>query len=76
VTGAGLPARSATSTCSGLAAAREFYVDAIGFETTPSDNRGALFVSAGGYHDHLAMNVWHSRGRARGRRASGWHRSP
>ncbi len=44
-----------------LDGAREFYVDALGFETTflyP----GALFVSAGGYHHHLAMNTWNSRG--------------
>ncbi|MCL3861694.1 VOC family protein [Actinotalea sp. K2] len=41
--------------------ARGFYVDTLGFETTfamPS----ALFVSAGGYHHHLAVNTWNSRG--------------
>jgi len=26
---------------------------------------GALFVSAGGYHHHLGLNVWNSRGGAR-----------
>lgn len=41
--------------------ARAFYVDALGFETTV-DYPGALFVSAGGYHHHLAMNVWNSAG--------------
>lgn len=45
-----------------LAAAKAFYVDAIGFEATLTDFPGALFVSAGGYHHHLAMNVWNSRG--------------
>jgi len=23
---------------------------------------GALFISAGGYHHHIGMNTWHSRG--------------
>lgn len=41
--------------------ARAFYVDALGFEVM-ADWHGALFVSAGGYHHHLAMNTWHSRG--------------
>ena len=41
--------------------ARTFYVDALGFEPT-ADLPGALFVSAGGYHHHLAVNVWNSRG--------------
>lgn len=41
--------------------ARQFYVDALGFETT-AEVPGALFVSAGGYHHHLAVNVWNSRG--------------
>jgi len=44
-----------------LEMARRFYVDALGFETT-LDFPGALFVSAGGYHHHMAMNVWNSRG--------------
>ena len=42
--------------------ARSFYVDALGFETTVSSYPGALFASAGGYHHHLGMNVWNSRG--------------
>lgn len=45
-----------------IAVAREFYVDALGFETTQSGYPGALFASAGGYHHHIAMNVWNSRG--------------
>lgn len=44
-----------------LQRAREFYVDALGFEPTMTEYPGALFVSAGGYHHHLAMNVWNSR---------------
>ncbi|MBD5786960.1 VOC family protein [Cellulosimicrobium terreum] len=44
-----------------VASARSFYVDALGFEETATVP-GALFVSAGGYHHHMAMNTWNSRG--------------
>ncbi len=43
------------------ALAKDFYVDALGFEVT-ADLPGALFVSAGGYHHHMAMNTWQSAG--------------
>ncbi|MHA6512943.1 VOC family protein [Tessaracoccus sp. Z1128] len=52
-----------------IATARAFYVDALGFETTQSAYPGALFASAGGYHHHVAMNIWNSRGS--GPRAAG-----
>ncbi|WP_104164148.1 VOC family protein [Cryobacterium sp. N22] len=42
--------------------ARAFYVDALGFEATQGSYPGALFASAGGYHHHIAMNTWNSRG--------------
>ena len=42
--------------------ARDFYVDALGFDETFAMPGSALFVSAGGYHHHMAMNVWNSRG--------------
>lgn len=45
--------------------ARAFYVDALGFAETASLGSAALFVSAGGYHHHMAMNVWNSRGAGR-----------
>lgn len=45
-----------------LQAARGFYVDAIGFDPTVDNYPGALFASAGGYHHHVAMNTWNSRG--------------
>ncbi len=45
-----------------VATAREFYVDRLGFDTTAALGDQALFVSAGGYHHHMAMNVWNSRG--------------
>ena len=45
--------------------AREFYVERLGFETTTTFAGQALFVSAGGYHHHMAMNVWESKGAGR-----------
>lgn len=41
--------------------AEKFYVDALGFEITGTFH-GALFVAAGGYHHHMAMNTWNSAG--------------
>lgn len=41
--------------------AEAFYVGALGFEVQATF-QGALFVSAGGYHHHMAMNTWGSRG--------------
>ena len=45
-----------------IATARDFYVDTVGFEVTNEFGSQALFVSAGGYHHHLGMNTWQSRG--------------
>ena len=45
--------------------AQKFYVDRMGFESTLRLGDQALFVSAGGYHHHMAMNVWGSRGAGR-----------
>ncbi len=45
-----------------VATARAFYVGALGFDETAGLGDQALFVSAGGYHHHMAMNVWNSRG--------------
>ena len=42
--------------------AHEFYVDRLGFDLTMSYGRQAIFVSAGGYHHHMAMNTWNSAG--------------
>lgn len=44
-----------------LAAAEAFYVETLGF-TIMGRYPGALFVSAGGYHHHVGLNVWQSRG--------------
>lgn len=51
--------------------AREFYVDRLGFEVTTDWSGQALFVSAGKYHHHMAMNVWNSAGAGRRQRTLG-----
>jgi catechol 2,3-dioxygenase len=51
--------------------ARQFYVERLGFETMAELPGQALFVSAGGYHHHMAMNVWNSRGAGRRSRTLG-----
>ena len=51
--------------------AREFYVNRLGFEQTTTYGSQALFVSAGGYHHHMAMNTWNSRGAGRRQLALG-----
>lgn len=53
------------------ATAKQFYVDRLGFETTISLGTSALFVSAGGYHHHMAMNTWNSAGAGRRSRTLG-----
>lgn len=45
-----------------VASAERFYVDVLGFEKTAGLGTTALFVSAGGYHHHMAMNTWNSTG--------------
>jgi catechol 2,3-dioxygenase len=47
---------------SSLETAESFYVNRIGFDVVTRSYPGALFVSAGGYHHHLAFNVWAGRG--------------
>jgi catechol 2,3-dioxygenase len=42
--------------------AEAFYYGVLGFDVTVRTYPGALFVSAGGYHHHLGLNTWHSRG--------------
>lgn len=52
-------------------AAEEFYVKMLGFEKTLNWGGQALFVSAGGYHHHMAMNTWRSKGAGRRQLALG-----
>jgi len=44
-----------------IAKARAFYHDVLGFDIV-AEMPSALFVSAGGYHHHIGMNVWESNG--------------
>jgi catechol 2,3-dioxygenase len=41
-----------------LVAASAFYHQALGLDRTAWSFPGALFMSAGGYHHHLAVNTW------------------
>ena len=40
-----------------------FYRDVLGFEVTQR-SEAAAFLSAGGYHHHIGLNTWESRGGA------------
>jgi catechol 2,3-dioxygenase len=39
-----------------------FYSDVLGFEITQVYGSQAAFLSAGGYHHHIGLNTWESRG--------------
>jgi catechol 2,3-dioxygenase len=39
-----------------------FYRDVLGFEITQRYGSQAVFLSAGGYHHHIALNTWESLG--------------
>src|SRR5881398_3533302 len=39
-----------------------FYCGVLGFEVTQRHGGEAAFLSAGGYHHHLGLNTWESRG--------------
>jgi len=39
-----------------------FYRDVLGFEITQRMGREAAFLGAGGYHHHVGLNTWESRG--------------
>lgn len=41
-----------------------FYRDVLGFQVTTRFGQQVAFLSAGGYHHHIALNTWHSRGAA------------
>lgn len=40
----------------------KFYTEVIGFEVMQRWGNSAAFLSAGGYHHHLGLNTWESRG--------------
>src|SRR5258707_12867970 len=39
-----------------------FYVGVLGFELIQRYGPSAAFVSAGGYHHHIRLNTWESKG--------------
>lgn len=45
-----------------LERALRFYCGVLGFELTQRYGSQAAFVSAGGYHHHIGLNTWESRG--------------
>jgi catechol 2,3-dioxygenase len=49
-------------TVSNLERALRFYRDGLGFEVTQRYGDNAVFMSAGGYHHHIALNTWAGEG--------------
>src|SRR5687768_14456440 len=47
---------------SNLERSLQFYRDLLGFELTTMYGDQAAFLSAGGYHHHIGLNTWHSKG--------------
>src|SRR5687767_2202263 len=45
-----------------LERALAFYADVLGFELMMRYGTQAAFVSAGGYHHHIGLNTWESKG--------------
>ncbi len=40
----------------------DFYCGLLGFEVTTTYGEDAAFISAGGYHHHIGLNTWFSKG--------------
>lgn len=47
---------------SDLDRALAFYCGVLGFELTQRIGSSAAFISAGGYHHHIGLNTWESKG--------------
>jgi catechol 2,3-dioxygenase len=47
---------------SDLERALRFYRDVLGFEVMQQMGDQAAFISAGGYHHHIGLNTWESKG--------------
>lgn len=45
-----------------LQRAIDFYCGLLGFEITTMYGSDAAFISAGGYHHHIGLNTWYSKG--------------
>lgn len=50
---------------SDLERALSFYRDLLGFELMAMYGKQATFLSAGGYHHHIGLNTWQSKGAPR-----------
>ncbi len=48
---------------SDLRRAVNFYCGLLGFEITTTYGDQAVFISAGGYHHHIGLNTWYSKGK-------------
>jgi catechol 2,3-dioxygenase len=46
---------------SNLQRSLDFYCGVLGFEITQQYGQEAAFISAGGYHHHIGLNVWFSK---------------
>jgi catechol 2,3-dioxygenase len=42
--------------------ALSFYCGVLGFQMTQRLSSGAAFIAAGGYHHHIGLNTWESKG--------------
>lgn len=47
---------------SDLEESKKFYIDGLGFDVVMDIARSALFISSGGYHHHIGLNIWNGRG--------------
>jgi catechol 2,3-dioxygenase len=47
---------------SDLEKALSFYRDLLGFTVMQRYGSSAVFIAAGGYHHHIGLNTWHSKG--------------
>jgi len=47
---------------SDLKRSMDFYCGMLGFEVTTMYGEQAAFISAGGYHHHIGLNTWYSKG--------------
>lgn len=41
---------------------KRFYMDGLGFDLVQEMQNTAVFTSSGGYHHHIAFNIWNGRG--------------
>ncbi|KQX69037.1 MULTISPECIES: VOC family protein [unclassified Paenibacillus] len=46
---------------SDLSRAAEFYMDGLGFKVVYQISNQALFISSGGYHHHIGLNIWNGK---------------